>query len=221
MITNICENPSNKPCINASNVNLYLKKTFEFIQANQISLTGYLLETVFTLKVSLKKSQFSGVDELRQSASNSVAGIISSVTDTNVVIIAKSPCENKYSEYTIEYSKIIFFNSGSVSSYTDEYLKMLDTLPRICYEEENQYSEMLISLKKALKENMDSQNLAIQIMFSGVKSRNFHINNVVVRGNLIILENFFVFPITFISGYVLVNTCATENIVKTEGGTYV
>lgn len=198
---------SDNLCIKPNDVNLTLRKTFEFIQQHQLSNNGIILETTLFLALNLLKSQFSGEVADRVSASNTVTGIVTLVTNTNVVIIAKSSCENIYNEYTVEYSSIIEIDSPSVQIYYDEYVNFMNLLPEICIEEKNQYIEILNRQIKLLNNYEDTEYKGLKIIFNSVKSRLIFFSEFSVVKNLIIIANRFIIPLTYIGGYILIPNC--------------
>lgn len=209
-------------CTEAMDTNLTFEKTFKFIQENQLLTSGYLDETIIYLKYSLTNIQSPLSTTVRESASNTVTGFVNVVGKTNVEIIAKSTCSNLYDKYTIEYSQIIQVASGAVASNFDYYLRELDKTPRICYECENQYTDMLLSYKKLIKKYENNNNQLAKVIFDGVNSRNTRVVDLTVKRNFIIIEGIFIFPITTIGGYIVVPSCNNEEEkVKTGGSHYV
>lgn len=206
---------NNKKCIQAENVNITLMSVFEFIRKNQVTASGYLIETVVFLKLSLTEIQ-SPLSKERKSASNIVYGFVTSVTNTYVVLLARTNCEDIYSEYTIEYSKIIEVINGNFSNRYNQFVEYLDELPELCYEEDNQYLDMLVSLEEALIKYKDDKTKGIKIIFDGVNSRLTINNEVVIIKNFVLVENLFLFPITTIGGYIITPVCNNTEELSTK-----
>lgn len=203
-------------CMNADNINITFQKTFEFIKDHQVSKDGYLLYTTIFLKISLTDVQTPTTP--RSSASNTVTGIVTGVNFSYVTILAKTACNDKFDEYTIEFSKIIEFYNSSISLNFDEYLNALYELPKICYDCKNQYIDTLINLNKTFKKLSTSSNKTMKILFDGVTSRIISPSTNLVRKNFVIIEEFFIFPITVISGYVIVPICDTSTEAINKDG---
>lgn len=205
-------------CMDAMDTNLVFQKTFEFIQENQVLDNGYLSETTIELKFSLTNSQSPLSTTVRESATNTVKGFINIVGKTNVVVIAKSTCADRYDVYTIEYSQIIEVISDVIIRNFNDYLKSLEKTPRVCYECENQYTDMLLNYKKLIKRYKNDDTQLVKVIFDGVNSRNTRVVDLTVVRNLIVIENAFVFPITVIGGYIIVPSCDVEETKVKAGG---
>lgn len=200
---------TNNKCINAANVNVTLKNIFKFIVQNQISASGYLNSTTILLNMSLKAVQTPTTSD-RESAENRVSGIVTEVTDTYVVILTSSKCENKSSEYIIEYNKIIYLANFIFTSKYDQFKKyLLKKTPTICYEKDNQYIDMIASLDKDLCIYKDDINKDFKVIFAGVNSRVIYNRELEVIRNIVLFEKATVFPITSIDGYIVLPRCIT------------
>lgn len=203
-------------CIAPQNINSSLKKTFEFIQQNQVSSLGNLQATTLYLKLSLTATQGPLDKTPRQSAANTVTGIITVIEDTYVVLIASGNCPGKYTEYTVEYSKIIEIVCYSLGGNIKALKYELNHLPPLCYEPNNQYIKMLHELEIAINIVKADPTKALKLIFNGVNSRIIY-NEIILIRNLLIVEEFFVFPITSITGFIILPVCqdtsfTTDNI---------
>lgn len=196
-------------CLNADNVRLTLKKTFEFIQQNQVSSNGDILETTVIVGLNLLKTQLSDKIEDRVSAENTVTGIISAVNDTNVIFITKSEFAGKSSEYTIEYSSIIEVITVSLAINFNLYRLYMSKLPPIC-KEDTQYTEMLELLETLLDEENQKEYIGFQLTFNSVQSRIILFSELEIVKNLIIISEIFVIPLTYIGGFALIPKCLNE-----------
>lgn len=203
-------------CLKAENTNLTIRKTFEFIQQFQVSSSGSILSTTLTLNINLLETQVSGIIQDRVSATNTVTGFISAVTNTNVVIIAKSETADKFSEYVVEYSSIIQIASDSVVLNFDLYLNYMNSLPMICKNEKDQYSEMLRHIESFLNRNDLIGYQGIQLIFNSVKSRLISFGELTLVKNLIIVGDLYIIPLNYIGGFTLIPNCESEEIIKEE-----
>lgn len=198
-------------------INITLKSIFNFIIQNQITPYGYLEETTILLKVSLTQTQ-TPTTEIRQSAQNTVTGIVTQVSDTYVVMLAKTNCSDIYSEYTVEYSKIIYLSNNTFYIRYNQFREyILYNVPKICYEKDSKYIEMKESLESDLIRYRNDKNKEIKIIFDGVTSRSTQINNIEIIRNFVLFDKFFLFPITIIAGYSIYTKCITTNNTLKNG----
>lgn len=204
------------PCLRIDDVNISLKKTFEFIQQYQVYSTGEILKTIISVNINLLESQSSSNANTRVSASNLVIGIISAVTDTNVVVIAESDKEGKYSEYTINYSSIIQIGSTSIAINYSQYVRYMDTLPPLCLTEANQYTEMVGLMETTMEKYRSSEKQPLQIIFNGVKGRIIYAYEVKLVKNLLTIDDLTIIPLSYIGGFAIIPSCE-EKGVKEDG----
>lgn len=201
-------------CIKAENTSLTLKKTFEFIQQYQVATDGEIFKTTIFLNINLLKVQSSDNINERVSADNTVRGIISYASDTNVIIIADSEVYGRFSEYTVEYSSIIEVISPSISVNYNLYKRYMNELPPICLRENDQYTEMLRLIEMSVEKYKKLGYEKLQIIFNGVKSRVIFFTELEFIKNLIVLDGIFILTLGYIGGFALIPTC--ENTEKEE-----
>lgn len=205
-------------CISPDKINVTLKRVFEFIVQNQIISSGYLEETNILLKISLTQTQ-TPTTGIRQSAENTVTGIVTQVADTYVVMLARTKCSDKYSEYTVEYNKIIYLNNVIFSVRYNQFKEyILNKVPRLCYENYNQYIDMIENLNADLIRYKDNQIKDIKVIFDGVNSRVSYNKDIETVRNFVLFERYFLFPITSISGYIIAPKCTTTKGTLENGG---
>lgn len=197
-------------CLNPDNVNKSLKNIFKFIVQNQVYYSGSLQETSVLLKISLTQVQSPTTSD-RMAAENRVSGIVTEISDTYVVMLAKTACSDIYSEYTIEYNKIIYlYNIIFYTRYNEFKYYFLNKTPNLCFEKNNQYLDMLESLRLDLVKYNDTPK-DFKLIFSGVNSRVLLKKQVEILRNILLVEQYFIFPITSISGYVFSPNCSNTN----------
>lgn len=196
--------------------NYSLKKTFKFIQGHPLDDKGNYLKTTIFLALNLLKTQVSGEVENRLSASHTVTGFITDVTDTNVVVLSDTKCNGIYDEYTIVYSSIIEVESLSVYYYFNEYIRYMNSNNFVDKDINDQYIEMLNKEKEILGQIKEDEIEGIQIIFNGVKSRLIYLSELTIINNLFIISQIFIIPLTYIGGTVVIPKCDDKALVEVK-----
>lgn len=194
-------------CLKASKTNPTLKATFEFIKNNPIFIsTGEKVLVSIILKTSLLTNQSSGPIEEVVVRESTVRGLIEKVENTYVVITSNSGCVEKQI-FTIPFNKIIEVIHPSIGAFFDKYVPTLNKLPLLCNNKYDSELNLLLELSKTIKNHYNDKNKSLVLILDGIQTANFSVSSYCIIKNLIIVEGFFVIPITQISGFLLNPIC--------------
>lgn len=210
--------PRNRnPLVNQKEVNYSLRKTFEFIESHQLYPNGQILFTTLYLKLNLNQSQFPGNTDMRVDSSNTVTGFIGSVSSTNLSIYVVTDCEGIFTNYTVEFSKIIEVVSGSILVYFNEYLRYMEALPPLCEADEKKAKDLVEKIHGSMAPLMAAPQVLVRLIFNGVKSRAIYPSEITLVRNLVVIGEYIIIPYSFIGGYSLYLSCPnTQGVEKEE-----
>lgn len=198
-------NKTSSPCLNPSDVNITLKKTFEFIESHQLT-GGALTTTEVVMSTNLLANQFSSTTTPQEAATHKVIGEIFKVYDTYLIISSKNYYSSKPSFYFISFTRLLYLTSSVITNNFSEYIKFMCCLPKLCDSPDNADLVMINRITNTLTENADS-NLYLQYIYDGIRSDNYSIKDYLFVKNLLTLDKFYIIPITSIDGYALIPIC--------------
>lgn len=217
MLGHDCTCNKNLCCINASDTNKTLETTFRFILEHQINSDSSINYTSIFLGLSSLNSLSLSDPTNRSLAYNNIFGTIKKVTESYVVILAKSACAGKLDEFVIAYSDIDTFNSEAIKNYYTEYVLTLEKLPPICVDCSNSYYNILNALTLKLEELKTNIGLDIFIIYANIFSQKSIPSTISIVKNLVIFDNLSIIPITIIGGFFTVPSIPTIASSK-DGG---
>lgn len=202
-------------CINAYDTNKTLETTFRFILEHQINPDDSINYTNIFLGQSSLKSLTLSDPTNREVAFNLISGTVKKVSDSYVVILAKSACVGKLDEFIIAFSDIDSFNSLAITKYFSEYILALEKLPPICVDCHNSYYNILQALKLKLDELKNTVGLDIFLIYANIFSQSYSPSFLTIVRNLVVFGDSGVIPITSVGGFF---TVPSIDLTKEEGG---
>lgn len=207
MLINTCKEAvvsNGNCCMKAGNINPSLKATFQFIKDNPVIINGKPAYTYMDIGVFVLKDEDSIVNEFEYSVT-SISGFVKEVHET-YAILSSIDSNGQETEATISYNQILDFFNVSINDNFEKYIAMLKELPPLCYEKNNEYLDLLNKLSIIISRTQ-IENKSLTFLLGSVLTREFNINNILIVGNLIILEELFITPITSIAGFVQNASC--------------
>lgn len=197
------EIPYDSCCLSSENTLPAIRETFKFIKEKETSpLVQPSNVTIITgIWITKDESNFMQTGEYTFAT---VTGIVKQVS-SKYVVLSYANLQGESILTTITYNSIITLNHPAIENYFEEYVTKINHLPFLCPNNKNENYALLRRLSDTLLRTNTSTNL--KFIINGVLSRDFQNSSIAILRNLIVLEEFFLIPVTSLSGFLLNPQC--------------
>lgn len=188
----------NTSCLKVNNVNNVLKATFQFLKDNQQLEGGAVALTFIVLKIFLTNN-FSSTQNNFQTATTYLTGQVKEVYESFVVLTSKNSLNQEF-EVTISYEDIVYFGSSAILDNFENYVNLINSFPPLCKDTCSESYDLLVRIAKILGKN-DPRERDFVLVLDRALSRRIGANELGILRNLVLVDEFYIIPITSIQGF--------------------
>lgn len=190
-------------CLKAGDITATIRESFRFIKEKEASSLEPPNNITILTGVWLQGDQ-SNYKNSRNVKIALITGIITKVCETYAEL-SYTNSSGDLIKTVVSYDGIIYFTHVVIYEYFEEYVAKISKFPPLCENKNDENYKVLERLSKLLEGSDNKRNF--EFILGGVLTREFQATSIAIVRNLIILEEFFVIPITSISGFLQTGNC--------------